>query len=85
MARLPTRKHPVSGTDLDGVPVTLKLIIAKNLYVCPGCKGAIEIGQEHVLVQRMGRDSFHQHWHTECAGAIAREIELADEKRRSSR
>jgi hypothetical protein len=83
MTRLPTRRHPISGHDLDGNPITLKLIVSKQLYVCPGCKETVEIGKEHVLVQRTGRDSFHQHWHTACAAAIAREIELAGAKRRS--
>jgi hypothetical protein len=85
MMRLPTKRHPISGRDLDGNPVTLKLIISKQLYACPGCRGRVEIGEEHVLVQRTGVDSYHQHWHTRCATAIAREIELAEAKKRSSR
>jgi hypothetical protein len=82
--RLPTRRDPVVGHDLDGEPITLKLIVSKQLYVCPGCRSTVEIGSEHVLVQRRGADPHHQHWHTTCASAIAREMDIARNKPRSS-
>ena len=76
---LPSRRRPVRGNDLDGNEIELVLSIARKLYVCPGCRGSVEIGAEHVLVRRRepsGR-RYHQHWHTDCARPLARELDLS--------
>ena len=76
---LPSRRRPVRGNDLDGNEIELVLSIARKLYVCPGCRGSIEIGAEHVLVRRhdVSGQRYHQHWHTECARPLARELDLS--------
>ena len=82
MVDMPTRRTSISGTDLDGRPVKLSVGISRKLYRCPGCRESIEIGREHVIVEReeeSGR-SFHQHWHTDCARVIAREVAIARDK-----
>jgi len=85
---LPTRRHPVRGTDLDGNSIELVVSIARKLYVCPKCRGSVEIGAEHVVVRRRDKrrddtdDRYHQHWHTGCAASLARELEISDRKRR---
>lgn len=77
---LPSRRHPVRGTDLDGNEIELVLSIARKLYVCPSCRGSVEIGAEHVLVRRrdVSGERYHQHWHSGCAQALARELELSE-------
>ena len=76
---MPTRRHPVRGTDLDGNEIELVLSIARKLYVCPRCRGSLAIGSEHVLVRRrdMSGRRYHQHWHTACAETLARELEIS--------
>lgn len=77
--QLPTRRTPVRGTDLDGNEIELVVSVARKLYVCPACRGSVEIGAEHVLVRRRDVDGerYHQHWHTDCAREVARELHLA--------
>ena len=72
----PTRRASVAGTDLDGRAVVLAATVARKLYRCPGCGGSIEVGAEHVLVRiaEPGGDSYHQHWHGDCARAVRREL-----------
>lgn len=83
MPRLPTRRSDVTGIDLDGHEIRLVWSIARKLYVCPGCRHRLEIGEEHVLVKRdEAGDRFHQHWHNDCAVRIARELEVAKSLRR---
>lgn len=77
---MPTRRRPVRGEDLGGDLIELEVSLARNLYVCPGCRREIAIGAEHVFLRRTPADgsrAYHQHWHTDCARPIAREIELA--------
>jgi hypothetical protein len=75
---LPSRRHPVRGRDLDGNDVDLEWSISRKLYVCPACRGRIEIGEEHVFVRRHPPEgSYHQHWHQRCARELSREIEIA--------
>jgi uncharacterized membrane protein len=79
MVDMPTRRRSVKGVDLDGRRVELSVGISRNLYRCPGCRESIEIGREHVIVDRdeeSGR-SFHQHWHTDCARVIGRELAIS--------
>ena len=68
---LVTRRQSLKGTDLDGEPVTMSLVVAKKLYRCPGCSGRIEVGSEHVLFRHENL-SRHQHWHNSCATDMAR-------------
>jgi hypothetical protein len=78
MARLPTRKQPVEGQDLDGNDVVLAVGVSRRLYRCPSCRNSLQIGEEHVIVRRReeGGRGYHQHWHTSCATELAREIEI---------
>ena len=87
MGLLPTRKRKIVGHDLDGRPLQLVFTVAHKLYTCPSCRSSIEIGAEHVLVRRR-EDSgrrFHQHWHRDCAAALAREISIAASLARDGR
>ncbi len=77
MVSMPSRRSPVRGRDLDGDEVELSVGVARKLYFCPGCRERIEIGAEHVIVDRSSM-SHHQHWHTDCARPIARELSLAE-------
>lgn len=77
---MPTRRSPVRGRDLGGDLIELELAIARKLYTCPSCREPIEIGFEHVFLRRSpvdGSPPYHQHWHKDCARAVAREIDLA--------
>jgi hypothetical protein len=80
--QLPTRRQKIVGTDLDGNTLELIHSIAKKLYRCPGCRESIAIGAEHVLVRIAppGEVPYHQHWHSECARAIMRELKNAARK-----
>ena len=77
---MPTRRKPLRGKDLGGDGIELEVSVARKLYTCPGCRGAIEIGAEHVFLRRRpidGSPPYHQHWHNDCVRAIARELDLA--------
>ena len=77
---MPTRRRAVTGKDLGGDHIELEVSIARKLYRCPGCRGGIEIGAEHVFLRRSpadGSSPFHQHWHKDCVRPIARELDLA--------
>ncbi|MQA99110.1 MAG: hypothetical protein GEU78_02250 [Actinobacteria bacterium] len=81
---MPTRRRPIRGEDLGGDRVELEVSVARKLYTCPGCGGQIPIGAEHVFVRRTpvdGSSRYHQHWHTDCARPIAREMDLAGRRR----
>jgi hypothetical protein len=74
---LPTRRQSLSGIDLDGNAVILSASVAKKLYRCPGCRGYIDVGSEHVLITYpSGEESWHQHWHRGCASQfVQREMQ----------
>ena len=77
---LPTRRKQIRANDLDGNEVVLAVSVAKKLYVCPSCRGRIELGQEHVLVRypETGGRGHHQHWHRDCVQAdLLRELRQA--------
>lgn len=69
---LPDTRTSLVGTSADGDEVWLIRAISQKLYRCPGCGGAIEIGDDHVVVQTVHRigGSEHQHWHRRCAEEI---------------
>ena len=74
---LPSKRQSIRGLDRDGEIVWLSHSISKSLYRCPGCRGEIAIGLEHVLVRFVPEqaDAHHQHWHTHCARAtLLREL-----------
>jgi hypothetical protein len=66
---LPDTRTSLRGLDAEGAEVWLIRGVSQKLYRCPGCGKAVEIGAEHVIVQRLGRagGSEHQHWHRGCA------------------
>jgi hypothetical protein len=77
---MPTRRRPVRGKDLGGDGIELERSVARKLYTCPGCRGSIEIGAEHIFLRRTpadGSPAYHQHWHAACVHEIARELDLA--------
>ena len=79
---LPDTRHSLRGLTDEGDEAWLIRDIARKLYRCPGCHGAIEIGTEHVVVHYVRRvgGSDHHHWHRRCAEEI-----LLPELRRVSR
>jgi hypothetical protein len=68
-AGLPDARTGLRGVDADGRTVWLARSISRKLYRCGLCGGAIEVGDEHVLVRYAepvdGYD--HHHWHRRCA------------------
>jgi hypothetical protein len=66
---LPDRRTSLRGLADEGDEAWLIRGIAQKLYRCPGCHGAIEIGDEHVIVQYVRRagGTDHHHWHRRCA------------------
>lgn len=66
---LPDRRTSLRGIGMDGDEVWLIRSVSQKLYRCPGCGRAVEIGAEHVLVQKITRlgASRHAHWHRGCA------------------
>jgi len=66
---LPDSRTSLRGLTADGDEAWLIRSISQKLYRCPGCGKAVEIGMEHVIVQRIGRigGTEHQHWHRSCA------------------
>lgn len=73
---LPDTRRSLHGLNTQGDEVWLIRGISQKLYRCPGCGGAVEIGADHVIVQRLGRvgGSEHQHWHRGCAERVALEL-----------
>lgn len=76
LTELPTRRLSVKGVDYDGNTIVLALVVAKKLYRCPGCGGDIDVGSDHVLVRvaKPAGESYHQHWHRDCARSLLREM-----------
>ncbi len=66
---LPDARTSLVGLEYGGIEVWLIRSVSQKLYRCPGCGGAVEIGAEHVIVQKIQRGgrSEHQHWHRGCA------------------
>lgn len=66
---LPDSRTSLRGLTAEGDEAWLIRGISQKLYRCPGCGGAIEIGADHVIVQRVrrGGGTEHQHWHRNCA------------------
>jgi hypothetical protein len=67
---LPDSRTSLRGLTAEGDEAWLIRSISQKLYRCPGCGGAVEIGAEHVIVQRLrrlGGERDHQHWHRSCA------------------
>ena len=75
--RLPDRRTSIRGIDREGVEVTLVRAISQKLYRCPLCHGAVDPGEEHVIVRyrRPGPGPHHFHWHRRCvAEGLVREL-----------
>lgn len=66
---LPDSRTSLRGLTAEGDEAWVIRGISQKLYRCPGCGGAIEIGAEHVILQRIRRlgGTEHQHWHRACA------------------
>jgi hypothetical protein len=66
---LPDRRRSLRGLTDEGDEAWLIRGVAQKLYRCPGCHAAIEIGDEHVVVQYVRRagGTDHHHWHRRCA------------------
>lgn len=66
---LPSARTSLRGLTAAGDEAWLIRGIARKLYRCPGCGRAIDVGAEHVIVQRVGRGggTEHGHWHRACA------------------
>ena len=71
-AGLPDSRTSLVGTTFDGDEAWLIRSISQKLYRCPGCGGAIGIGDDHVVVQYVRRlgGTEHHHWHRRCAEEI---------------
>ena len=69
---LPNRKTSLTGHTDEGDEIWIILSISQKFYKCLGCKGEINIGDEHVVVQYVGKygGTEHSHWHQRCAEEI---------------
>ncbi len=69
---LPDTRTSLVGHTEEGDEAWLIRAISQKLYRCPGCGGAIGIGDDHVVVQYVRRigGTEHQHWHRRCAAEI---------------
>lgn len=69
---LPNRKTSLTGLTDEGDEIWIIRSISQKYYLCGGCRGEIQIGDEHVVVQYVGRSggTEHSHWHQRCAEEI---------------
>jgi hypothetical protein len=69
---LPDTRTSLRGLTADGDEAWLIRGISQKLYRCPGCGGAVQIGDDHVIVQYVLRvgGTEHQHWHRRCVEEI---------------
>lgn len=67
-AELPSRRDALRAKDKDNLTVFLSLGVAKKLYRCQSCSGAIEIGSIHVIMSRvqMSKRFNHHHLDFDC-------------------
>lgn len=68
-SHLPDSRQSLLGFDFEGNEVWVIRGIARKQYTCPGCYGAVEIGEDHVIAQTVHRvgGTEHSHWHRGCA------------------
>ena len=66
---LPDARTSLVGHTDEGDEAWLIRSVSQKLYWCPGCRGEIPIGAEHVVVQYVRRigGTEHHHWHRACA------------------
>lgn len=69
---LPNRRTSLTGLTDEGDEIWIIRSISQKFYNCLGCRGPIEIGDEHVVVQYVGKlgGTEHSHWHQRCAEEI---------------
>jgi hypothetical protein len=69
---LPDVRTSLVGSTDEGDEAWLVRSISQKLYRCPGCRGEISIGADHVVVQYLRRlgGTEHHHWHRLCAEEI---------------
>ncbi|MBV7364057.1 hypothetical protein KRX54_06445 [Actinomycetaceae bacterium TAE3-ERU4] len=71
MTRLASVSRTVSR--YDGQYTVRTGLIARKIYICPGCGQSISLGQQHVVAWREGSImgaradlESRRHWHTAC-------------------
>ena len=69
---LPDRRSSLTGHTDEGDEIWIIRSISQKLYTCQGCYDSIQVGDEHVVIQRIGRigGTEHAHWHRRCAEEI---------------
>ena len=69
---LPDRRSSLTGHTDEGDEVWIIRSISQKLYTCQGCYDSIQVGDEHVVIQHIGRigGTEHAHWHRRCAEEI---------------
>ena len=69
---LPDRRTSLTGHTDEGDEIWIIRSISQKLYTCRGCYDSIQVGDEHVVVQYIGRHggTEHEHWHRRCAEEI---------------
>jgi len=62
----------LTGYTDEGDEIWIIRSISQKFYKCQGCYNPIEVGDEHVVVQYIGRagGTEHSHWHRRCAEEI---------------
>jgi len=72
LSGLPNRKTSLTGLTDEGDEIWIIRSISQKKYFCGCCKGTIEIGDDHVVVQYVGRagGTEHSHWHRRCAEEV---------------
>ena len=75
---LPDSRTAIRGLTYEGEEIVLARAISRQLYRCPHCREAVDVGAEHVIVrypQRPEAHRDHQHWHRHCVSdGLLREL-----------
>jgi hypothetical protein len=77
----PVPRHPAPDPDLTAAPPAglrvppggpaesvglVQPYQARKRYTCPGCHGAIEVGEGHLVVVPEHHPDLRRHWHRAC-------------------
>jgi hypothetical protein len=69
MIELPDSRTSIRALTYEGEEIVLARAISRQLYRCPHCREALDVGADHVIVrypQRPEAHRDHQHWHRDC-------------------
>lgn len=65
-AGMPNRKQALRAKDAEDLTIFLSHVIARKLYTCPCCHEDIQIGSDHVVVDRIQATKAHSRHHVDA-------------------